>query len=204
MYSSETLNLNAQTVAKRPATKHVSNAHSTPISLPVESSIYFNPRLGYLGAKYRNDMTNPKPTSVSVLIFRSANQHSYSISSFLSSQDRRNRNKKRSNNKERTRTRKIKQTEFPTRREQLQTTDNRTSAAYSDLEQTTGVTHRVNGETHTQMQYSYYNTPCTKGNNFSTQTVNPVTSTEHRLATCPLNKLKWFETKITQKMFLLL
>ena len=73
MYSSETLNLNAQTVAKRPATKHVSNAHSTPICLPVGSSIYFNPRLGYLGAKYRNDMTNPKPTSVSVLIFRSAN-----------------------------------------------------------------------------------------------------------------------------------
>ena len=50
MNSSDTLNLNAQTVAKRPATKHVSNAHSTPISFPVGSSIYINPRLGYLGA----------------------------------------------------------------------------------------------------------------------------------------------------------
>ena len=50
MNSPETLNLNVQTMAKRPATKHVSKAHSTPISLPVGSSIYINPRLGYLGA----------------------------------------------------------------------------------------------------------------------------------------------------------
>ena len=50
MNSSETLNLNAQTVAKRPATKHVSKQHSTLVSLPVGSSIYINPRLGYLGA----------------------------------------------------------------------------------------------------------------------------------------------------------
>ena len=40
MNSQETLNLNAQTVAKPPATKHVSKAHSTPISVPV----------GWLGA----------------------------------------------------------------------------------------------------------------------------------------------------------
>ena len=59
-------------------------------------------------------MTNPKPTSVSVLIFRYANQRSYSISSFLSSRERGNGNKKRSNNKERNRTRKIKVKEFPT------------------------------------------------------------------------------------------
>ena len=50
MNPSKTLNLNAQTVVKRPATKHVSNAHSTPISLPVGSAIDINPRLGYLGA----------------------------------------------------------------------------------------------------------------------------------------------------------
>ena len=42
MNSSETFNLNAQTVAKRPATKHFSNAHSTLVFLPVGSSIYVN------------------------------------------------------------------------------------------------------------------------------------------------------------------
>ena len=42
MNSSEILNLNAPSVAKRPATKHFSNVHSTLVFLPVESSIYFN------------------------------------------------------------------------------------------------------------------------------------------------------------------
>ena len=42
MNSSEILNLNASPVAKRPATKHFSNVHSTLVFLPVESSIYVN------------------------------------------------------------------------------------------------------------------------------------------------------------------
>ena len=42
MNSSETLNLNAPSVAKRPATKHSSNVHSTLVFLPVEISIYVN------------------------------------------------------------------------------------------------------------------------------------------------------------------
>ena len=41
------LTITSKQVAKRPATKHVSNAHSTLVSLPVGSSIYINPRLGY-------------------------------------------------------------------------------------------------------------------------------------------------------------
>ena len=50
MNSSATLNLNAQTVAKRPATKYVSNAHSTLVSNSLPVGNFNHPRLGYLGA----------------------------------------------------------------------------------------------------------------------------------------------------------
>ena len=45
--------------------------------------------------------------------------------------------------------------------------------------------------------------PVFKENNFSTQTANPLPILNTAQHTCPLNKLEWFETKITQQMFLL-
>ena len=140
-------------------------------------------------------MTNPKPTSVSVLLFRSANQHSYSISSFLSSQERRNGNKKRSNNKERTRTRKMKQTEFPTRREQLQTTDNRTSAAYSELEQTTGVTHPDSRE----IIILIATRPVLKETTSARRQQTPLPVCNTAQHTCPLKNLKMVRNQINTK-----
>ena len=50
MDSSGTLNLHAQTVAERPATKYVLNSTLVSNSLPVGNVIYNHPRLGYLGA----------------------------------------------------------------------------------------------------------------------------------------------------------
>ena len=61
MNSSETFNLKRPNKwQKRPATKHVSNAHSTLVSLPVGSSIYINPRLGYF-LKVQKQELHDKP-----------------------------------------------------------------------------------------------------------------------------------------------
>ena len=72
MNSPGNLKLNAQTVVKRPATKHAFNAiqRSFPSWSGAPSS---QPKSGIFRCLYRNYMTNPKPTSVSVLISRSAN-----------------------------------------------------------------------------------------------------------------------------------
>ena len=55
------LTLTPKKVAKASGNKHVSNAHSTRVSLPVGSSIYVNPRLGYLGGNTGITWQTPNP-----------------------------------------------------------------------------------------------------------------------------------------------
>lgn len=58
------LTLTSQSVAKRPTTKHVPNAHSTLVSLPVGNYTYINPRLGYFRLQKQELLdkpTNPLP-----------------------------------------------------------------------------------------------------------------------------------------------
>ena len=62
----------------------------------------------------------------------------------------------------------------------------------------------VNRETHTQMQYFIATSPVLKETTSARRQPTPLPELHTAQHTCPLNKLKWFETKITQKMFLLL